>query len=133
MAAEMDDAKSRDLAAWMQEKIGEGQEVPESRIMSMRWVLTWKPPDMSTHKAEKRRPELWFWVFSTQEVTELQVASPTLSVAWKNAHASMGIVQSCVLMPSLRSCRAMERRCKKPKMCTPELLGEIACDPWNPQ
>ena len=41
-AAETDEAKSRELAEWIQEeeisKIREGQELPESRLMSFRWV-----------------------------------------------------------------------------------------------
>ena len=48
-ATEMDDAKSRELDEWIQEeaisKVRERQEVPGSRLMSMRWVLTWKPSD----------------------------------------------------------------------------------------
>ena len=48
-AAEMDETKGRKLAEWIQEeaisKIREGQEVPESRRMSMLRVLTWKPSD----------------------------------------------------------------------------------------
>ena len=60
-AAEMDEAKSCDLAAWM---------------VSMRWVLTWKPPDEQGRKARARIVVLGF---QHPEVTELQVASPTLS------------------------------------------------------
>ena len=47
-AAELDEAKSREMAEWIQEAISqirEGQEVPDSRLMSKRWVLTWKPSD----------------------------------------------------------------------------------------
>ena len=43
-ATEMDETRSRALAEWIQEeaisKVRECQEVPESRLMSMRWVLT---------------------------------------------------------------------------------------------
>ena len=52
----MDEAESRELAEWIQEgftsKVGECQEVPESRLMFMRWALTWKPSD-----AARRKPE----------------------------------------------------------------------------
>ena len=45
----MDEAKSRELVEWIQEeaisKFRERHEVPESRLMSMRWVLTWKLSD----------------------------------------------------------------------------------------
>ena len=46
-ATPMDEAKNRELAELVQEeatpKVRESQEVPESRLMFMRWVLTWKP------------------------------------------------------------------------------------------
>ena len=48
------------LAEWIQEgaisKVRERQEDPESRLMSMRWVLTWKPSDKHPHgrKAKAR-------------------------------------------------------------------------------
>ena len=37
------------LAEWIQDgaisKVRDNQQVPESRLMSMRWVSTWKPSD----------------------------------------------------------------------------------------
>ena len=63
-ATEMDEAKSRELAEWIQE--GATSKVRESsRLMSMRWVPTWKPSDVLGYQHP--------------EVAELKVASPTLS------------------------------------------------------
>ena len=46
---DMDEAKSRELAEWIQEgaisQVRESQEIPESKLVSMHWVLTWKSSD----------------------------------------------------------------------------------------
>ena len=58
-ATEMDEAKSRELAEWIQQgaisKVRESQDVPESRLMSLRWITT--SHLMSIHKAGRRKPE----------------------------------------------------------------------------
>ena len=78
----MDEAKSHELAEWIQEegisKVREGQEVPETILMSMRWVLTWKPSDEHPQggKAKARMAVLGH---QHPQVAERTVANSTLS------------------------------------------------------
>ena len=94
----MDEAKSRELARWIQEeaisKFRESQEMLESRLMSMRWVQTWKPPDEHPQGSKAKARDV---VLGPQhpEVVEVKVESSTYSELGRNAQASMGIVQSC--------------------------------------
>ena len=57
---DVDEAKSREVAEWIQEealhKVREDRGSPDSRLMSMRLVLTWKPPDAHP-KGRTRKPE----------------------------------------------------------------------------
>ena len=94
----MDEAKSCALSRWCQEeaisKFGESQEMLESRLMSMRWVQAWKPPDDHPQGSKAKAGDV---VLGHQhpEVVEVKVKSSTYSKLGRNAHASMGIVQSC--------------------------------------
>ena len=77
----MDEPKCRELAKWIQEeaisKIRGGQEVPESRLMSMRWVLTWKSSDENP-QGNKAKARIVVLGYQHPKVAELKVASPTL-------------------------------------------------------
>ena len=105
----------------------EGQEVLESRIMSMRWVLTWKPSD---EHQQGRKAKAKIVVVGNQhpEVAETEGGTSDVVEAWQNAHTLQwhrSITLSWnVRMPRERSCRATEKRCKKSKMCTPELWAK---------
>ena len=81
-ATKMDEEHSRELAEWIQEEtisqIREGQEVPESRLTSVRWVLTCKP-DHEHPPGRKAKARIVFLGYQHPQVAELNVASPTLS------------------------------------------------------
>ena len=51
---------------------------PQSRLMSMCWVLTWKPSDEHSH-GRKAKARIVILEYQHQEVAELKVSSPTLS------------------------------------------------------
>ena len=94
----MDEAKSRVLSRWIQEeaisKFRESQEMLESRLMSMRWVQTWKPSDEHPQDRKAKARDVLLG-HKHPEVVEVEVESSTSSKLGRNAHASMGIVQSC--------------------------------------
>ena len=81
-AAEMDEAKSHELAEWIQEegvsKVREGQEVPQTILMSMRWVLTWKPSGEHP-PGGKAKARMVVLGHQHPEVAERTVANSTLS------------------------------------------------------
>ena len=62
--------------------------------MSMRWVLKWKPSDEHP-QGRKAKARIVVMGYQLPEVAELNVASPDVVEAWKNAHASVGIVPPC--------------------------------------
>jgi len=76
-------AKSKELDQWISNSvfsIAKKSGVPLDRIMSMRWVLTWKYPegdlDVKTRKAKAR---LVVKGFTDPDLTTIRAESPTLS------------------------------------------------------
>ena len=80
----MHEANSRDVAEWIQEEaisqIREGQEVPESRLTSKRWVLTWRPSDEHL-KGRQAKARIVVLGHQHLEVAELKVTSDAVE-AW---------------------------------------------------
>ena len=81
-----------EFVEWIEEgamsKVRESQEVPEPRLMSMRWVLTWKPSDEHP-QSRKAKARIVTLGYQHPEVTELTASSPALS-----RHGKMPTLQS---------------------------------------
>ena len=141
-AAETDEAKSRELAEWIQEEeisqIREGQELPESRLLSLRWVLPWKPSDEHP-QGRKAKGRIVVLGYQHPEVAELKVASPTLTRLGKcsrfngSIHSCRGAVCGCqVCVPAGRwKGDARNRRCGRETSGRNRVCHEHPF--WDPQ
>ena len=121
-ATEIDEAKSREFAEWTRKnrfpKVLESQEVPESRLMSMRWVLTWKPSDEHPQGRNAKNQNRGLGVSKSRGYgTEGgKCRGSERCSRFSDQPSTMQIWNA--LIPSPRSCRAMDTRCKTKKMYT---------------
>ena len=79
--AEFDKAKKKDLDQWVSNSvysIARRAGVPLDRIISMRWVLTWKTADEDATK-RKAKARLVVKGFTDPDLTAVRAESPTLS------------------------------------------------------
>ena len=95
-ATEMDKAKSRVLAEWIQEeeisKVRERQDVPESRLMSMHWVPTWKPSDEHTQSRKCGSQSRDLGVSASRGRRVESMKSDAVET-WNDAHDSVDSIQ----------------------------------------
>jgi len=81
--AEFEAAKRKELDQWLSHavfSIAKKAGIPTSRIMSMRWVLTWKVPDGSTDVANRTaKARLVVKGFTDPDLTTIRAEAPTLS------------------------------------------------------
>ena len=105
------------------------QKMHESRLMSVRWVQTWKPSDEHPQgrRGEGRRCRAGTW---TSRGCWSEGAKFDVVEAWKKWSSINGLrsimLSWSVRMPSLPSRRAMERRCRKSHMFFARALHEVA-------
>ena len=75
-------AKDSELDQWISHsifKIVQRAGVPTSRIMPMRWVLTWKEVKEGEHRSTKAKARLVVKGFMDPDLTTLRAEAPTLS------------------------------------------------------
>jgi len=79
---EFEAAKNKELDQWVSNevfRIVRKAGVPQSRIMSMRWVLTWKAVDDDPKQTRKAKARLVVKGFTDPDLITLRAESPTLS------------------------------------------------------
>ena len=80
--AEFEAAKDKELGQWLSNgvfRIVRKAGVPQERIMTMRWVLTWKAVDDDLTKDRKAKARLVVKGFTDPDLVTLRAESPTLS------------------------------------------------------
>jgi len=80
---QFDQAKKKELDQWVSHavfSIAKRSGVPRERIMTMRWVLTWKIPDGTADQSKRiAKARLVVKGFTDPDLTTIRAESPTLS------------------------------------------------------
>ena len=88
------EAKSKELDQWISHAIFEivsRAGVPISRIMPMRWVLTWKLVNDENSITEKAKARLMVKGFTDPDLVTLRAEAPTLSKAARHMILQLGV------------------------------------------
>ena len=79
----MDQAKKLEADQWISNtvfSVAKRSGIPKNRIMSMRWILTWKKTD----EGDKAKARLVVKGFTDPDLTTIRAESPTLSKIGRN-------------------------------------------------
>ncbi len=129
----MDEAKGRELAEWVQGKairvVTEGTDAPKERIMSMRWVLSWKP-SAEEPSGRKAKARIVLLGYRHPELSELTVSSPKLSRLERMLTLQWCAVRKAHLECADAKCAFLQGDGKEMDEQEPiyaRVLGEVAC------